>query len=116
MLVAVRLSYSLSDQLDMLKAKDKSLRLDEIATCLALQVVPPTCDHISLASCNLSRKAEAKLAVKLLPLRKAMEFLVEGDELPLKGVKRPITNSTTRPSGHPLKTCLVTCTFPYPTV
>lgn len=69
-----------------------------------------------LASCNLSRKAEAKLAVKLLPLRKAMEFLVEGDELPLKGVKRPITNSTTRPSGHPLKTCLVTCTFPYPTV
>lgn len=84
--------------------------------CLALQVVPPRCDHISLASCNLSRTAEAKLAVKLLPLRKAMEFLVEGDELPLKGVKRPITNSTTRPSGHPLKTCLVTCTFPYPTV
>jgi len=30
MLVAVRLSYSLSDQLDMLKAKDKSLRLDEM--------------------------------------------------------------------------------------
>ena len=59
-----------------------------------------------LASCNLSRKAEAKLAVKLLPLRNTMGFLVEGDELPLKGVKRPITNSTTRPSGHPLKNVL----------
>ena len=43
-------------------AKDKSLRLDEKKLCFA-QVVPPTCDHIPLASYNLSRTAEAKLAV-----------------------------------------------------